>query len=244
MTTDREWFTVSTAQSVAIEFDVAGLGDRFVAALIDYAVLGAVGFALLLGINEVQASVWRRTLGLLGSLPLLVYFPTCELIFNGRTLGKWARGLRVMRTGGAEPTLGDLLLRWVLRPIDLWATSGLAAVGTVLYTGTGQRLGDLAAGTTVIDTRSRTTLDDTLFASVDADYEPTFAATQTLDRDDVQTTRQVLQRLQDDASSNENIRRLAERTRTALLRKLDTTTDLHTEQFLKTVLRDYNYYQR
>lgn len=151
-----------------------------------------------------------------------------------------------MQTSGAEPTLGDLLLRWILRPIDLWATSGLAAVATILYTGTGQRLGDLAAGTTVVETRTGTTLDGSLFAPLDDDYEPTFQAARSLDRDDVETTRRVLRRLAD-ASNREPdtpIRALAERTRTALLQAMDTTTDLPTQSFLKTVVQDYNYYQR
>lgn len=245
MTADREWFNVSTAQHVAIGFDVAGLGDRFAAALLDYAVLLACGGALQLGLRAISGGVWGRSLFLLGLLPLLVYFPVCELVFNGQTLGKWAWGLRVMRTSGAEPTLGDFLLRWILRPIDLWATSGLAAVTTILYTGTGQRLGDLAAGTTVVETRTRTTLDDTLFAPVDDDHEPLFRDARTLDPDDVTTARRVLRRLSDaDGRPNETVHTLAERTRQALLRKMDATTDLAPEPFLETVLRDYNYYQR
>ena len=182
---------------------------------------------------------------LLALLPLLVYFPLCELVFNGQTLGKWALGLRVMRTSGAEASLGDLLLRWVLRPLDLWATSGLAAVVTILATGTGQRLGDLAAGTTVVETQARTSLDDTLFAPLADDYEPTFRGAQALSRDDVVTTRRVLRRLADaDGTPKNRVRTLADRTRQALLRKMDATTDLSTEPFLKTVLRDYNFYQR
>lgn len=251
MTSDREQFDVETAQHVAIGFDVAGLGDRFVAALIDYAILGAyvLGLALVLGglaSVDVVGGLWAIGLYLLSFVPALVYFPFCELVFDGQSIGKRVQGLRVIRTSGAEPTLGDLLLRWLLRPIDLWATSGLAAVTTILYTGTGQRLGDLAAGTTVVEVRRRATLDETLFVDLDEDYTPTFTGAAALSQEDVTTARRVLQRLEqangqaDDAPAHQ----LATRTQQALLRKMDTSTDLAPQPFLETVLQDYNYYQR
>jgi hypothetical protein len=171
-----------------------------------------------------------------------VYFPFCEQIFDGQTIGKRARGLRVIQTTGAAPTLGDLLLRWLLRPIDLWATSGFAAVVTILYTGTGQRLGDLAAGTTVVEQRGRASLEETLFTDLPDDYEPTFSEVQALARDDIETVRRVLRRL--DAHPDETVRMLAQRTQQALLRRMDTTTDLAPGPFLKTLLRDYNHYRR
>ena len=245
MASDREQFAVSTAQHVALGFDVAGLGDRFLAALIDYAVLGAYGGSWVLVLTALTGGVggpWVLSLLTVGLLPVLVYFPFCELVFDGQTIGKRARDLRVMRTSGAAPTLGDLLLRWLLRPIDLWATSGLAAVATVLYTGTGQRLGDLAAGTTVVEQRARASLAETPFTDLPPDYEPTFPGAQSLDRDDVDTVRRVLRQLE--AGADDTVDALASRTQTALLRRLDTTTDLDPAPFLKTVLRDYNYYRR
>ena len=50
MTADREWLNVATAQHVAIGFDVAGLGDRFAAAFLDYLVLFSTGGVLQLGV--------------------------------------------------------------------------------------------------------------------------------------------------------------------------------------------------
>jgi uncharacterized RDD family membrane protein YckC len=251
MAPDREQFLVSTAQHAPIAFDVAGLGDRFLAALIDYAVLGASLGSWGLGVAGLGDAAgldgpWVVSLFVVGLIPALVYFPFCELVFDGQTIGKRARGLRVMRISGAAPTLGDLLLRWLLRPIDLWATSGLAAVATVLYTGTGQRLGDLAAGTTVVEQRARTSLDDTLFTDLPDDYEPSFPGARALGRDDVETVRRVLRRLSNspDGRASERARTLAAQARKALLRRLDTSTDLDPVPFLKTVLRDYNYYRQ
>jgi uncharacterized RDD family membrane protein YckC len=247
MASDREQFSVSTAQHVALGFDVAGLGDRFLAALIDYAVLGAYVLSWVLGFAGIAGGLdidgpWVIAFLIVGLLPALVYFPFCEQVFDGQTIGKRARGLRVMQTTGAAPTLGDLLLRWLLRPIDLWVTSGFAAVVTILYTGTGQRLGDLAAGTTVVEQRTRASLEETLFTDLPDDYTPTFSGVQALDRDDIDTVRRVLRRL--DAHADETVHALASRTQQALLRRMDTTTDLAPGPFLKTLLRDYNYYRR
>jgi uncharacterized RDD family membrane protein YckC len=249
MASDREQFAVSTAQHVALGFDVAGLGDRVLAALIDYAVLGACGLAWgLLVAGAADGGLdgpWAISLLMIGLLPAVVYFPFCELVFDGQTIGKRARGLRVMHTDGTAPTLGALLLRWLLRPIDLWATSGFAAVATVLYTGTGQRLGDLAAGTTVVERRVRTSLDDTLFTELPNDYAPTFSGAQDLDRDTIDTARRVLRRLsKHNGTAPDPVRALAARTQTALLQRLDATTDLAPAPFLKTLLRDYNYYRK
>lgn len=249
MASDHEQFAVSTAQHVALGFDVAGLGDRVLATLIDYAVLSAYGLGWLLLVGAAGDGgldgPWAISLLTVGLLPTFVYFPLFELVFDGQTIGKRARGLRVMRTDGTAPTLGALLLRWLLRPIDLWATSGFAAVVTVLYTGTGQRLGDLAAGTTVVERRARTSLEDTLFTDLPDDYAPTFPGAQDLDRDTIDTARRVLRRLsQHNGAAPGTVRALAARTQEALLERLDATTDLPPAPFLKTLLRDYNYYRR
>ena len=57
-----------------------------------------------------------------------------------------------MRLDGTRPGLGDYVLRWLLRPIEVIAfTSGVRQPCiTILLNGKGQRLGDLAAGTTVV----------------------------------------------------------------------------------------------
>lgn len=247
MASDRQQFAVSTAQHVALGFDVAGLGDRILATLIDYAVLGAYGLGWVLLVAAAGdgslGGPWAVSLLTVALLPALVYFPVFERVFDGQTIGKRARGLRVIQTDGTAPSFGALLLRWLLRPIDLWATSGFAAVATILYTGTGQRLGDLAAGTTVVERRARTSLDDTLFTDLPDDYEPTFPGAQHLDRDTIDTARRVLRRLSDqNGTASDTVRTLAARTQTALLQRLDATTDLAPAPFLKTLLRDYNYY--
>ena len=83
-----------------------------------------------------------------------------------------------------------------------------------------------------------------LFTDLPADYEPTFPGAQALDRDDIDTARRVLRRLSNPGDPNETVHTLAVRTQQALLRRMEATTDLDPGSFLKTVLRDYNYYRR
>ncbi len=126
---------IRTAQNVEIDFEVAGLGDRVLAAMIDYFLLICYLFALMIfaGIIESQALL------VVGALPYLLYFLVSEVFMNGQSVGKRIRRIKVVRLDGGQPTLGQYLLRWLLRFVDIDLTSGLAAVTTVLVTDTGQR---------------------------------------------------------------------------------------------------------
>lgn len=90
---------------------------------------------------------------------------------NGQSIGKRARKIKVARMDGGRPSLGQYVMRWVLRPID--SISYLGAL-VILINGRGQRLGDLAAGTCVVSMRKRTSLDDTLLVQVEQGHVPLY----------------------------------------------------------------------
>ena len=90
-------------------------------------------------------------------LPILLVYTTLFEGFGGRTPGKLLAGLRVARVDGGPLTLGDSFLRNLLRL--LWVTPfGPAFVlldaWTLRVTELDQRMGDLAAGTVVVDLRA------------------------------------------------------------------------------------------
>jgi len=137
-----------------VTLDIAELGSRLGAGLIDAAILGAVLAALAL-LAGVAGSL--GLLGLASDLPgaafaaLLLalvwgYFPFFEEVAGGRTPGKRALGLRVIQTDGQPAGLGPVLLRNLLRPVDLLFIGPFL----MLLTRRHQRLGDLAAGTLVV----------------------------------------------------------------------------------------------
>jgi hypothetical protein len=107
----------------------------------------------------------------------------------------------------------------------------------LLINGKGQRLGDMAAGTTVIHIRPRVTLDDTILMAVDEEYTPTFPQVTRLSDRDAAIIKEVL----DTAHRDDN------RVATAVLYSktkefLGVESSLPPTLFLQTVLKDYNYY--
>lgn len=230
---------VDTSQNVALDFTTAGVGDRILAALIDYAILTAyvIGMVMLIGAfsADVGPPPGAVILGLL-SLPVLFYFLVSEIFLDGQSIGKRYMEIKVVRLDGTPPTLGSYVIRWLLRPIDILLVNGLVAILSILVTRNGQRLGDLAAGTTVVKLRRETSLDDTIYAAVDDDYVPTFADAHRLSDDDVRTAKRVLRVLQSGRANGA----LGPKTKAALERALGITSDLAPAAFIETVIRDYN----
>ena len=235
---------VHTAQNVTLEYEIASLGDRLVAAIIDYVILGAwaVLCALLLIIPVVSgSSVSKSSFGPLAVLvmflayaPLVFYNLVCEVFFNGQSLGKKARDIKVMRLDGTAPSIGDYLLRWLLRIIDL-QFAGLVAIISIAASERGQRLGDLAAGTTVVKVRPNAGFETTLgsLGSL-AGYQVVFPQVAVLADHDVALVRQLLQQAR--ARGNYEV---LNQTANKVKQLTGVQTDLQDEPFLKTVLRDY-----
>ena len=148
-----------TPEGISLEVVLAGLGSRFVAFLLDFTlqVIALVAFILIV-LSALHGS-GTATSGLVvaGAFTLFVlvdfigYFIFCEMLFNGRTLGKRAAGLRVVRVGGQPVGFWSSLLRNILRLIDMQLGFSYV-VGSVLILATNQnqRLGDLLANTIVV----------------------------------------------------------------------------------------------
>lgn len=233
---------VQTTQNVSLEYEVASVGERIVATLIDYLVLiawlAACGllFAVLAGNGGRNSGPFIVVLGIVAAVPVVFYHLVCEVFFNGQSLGKKARHIKVMRLDGTQPQLGDYLLRWLLRLIDmsLPVVGPLVAIITILVNGRGQRLGDMAAGTTVVSTRPRQAAGALAPIVTPADYVVVFPQADQLADHDVATIRQLLQK----GLEHDNYLLLHE-----VANKVKTLTGIYTqlpdEAFLRTVIRDH-----
>ena len=243
---------VHTTQNVTLEYEVASLGDRILATLIDYVLLFAWGIlwavvftSLVRGNRATTGDVdWMTPGGIIALFiffiilaPYVFYFLLSEIFFNGQTLGKKARDIRVIRLDGTAPRLGDYLLRWLLRIVDFGFGGGMVAIITIAINGKGQRLGDLAAGTTVISVRPRRGPRPNLpTPAALAGYQPVFPQAAALSDHDAALLRQLVGR----TVQHGNYLLLHE---TALKIKslLHVESDLPDEAFLRTVLRDHAY---
>jgi uncharacterized RDD family membrane protein YckC len=146
---------IRTADNVGIGYDAAGIGSRFLAYMLDSLVLGVVLFAAVLVVVAVTPDGVSGTLGVIlvvvASLLVNVgYFAISEALTAGRTLGKRALGLRVIRLDGGAPGLREALVRNILRIVDMSLGIGMVVM---FFDRRSRRLGDLAAGTVVVRER-------------------------------------------------------------------------------------------
>ena len=164
-------YDLRTPEQVDLEYEVAGLGSRFIALLIDsliqtvvmIAVFAAFGLgAALLGATARRVfggdSTFVMVVGIAVAVLLVFlitwgYFVAFEVAWNGQTPGKRAAGIRVLTTRGEPITLVHAFVRNLVRIVDYLPTSYMVGTTAILATRRAQRLGDLAAGTIVIKER-------------------------------------------------------------------------------------------
>jgi uncharacterized RDD family membrane protein YckC len=146
---------VATPERVAFRFETAGLGSRFAAQLIDLLVLWGVLLALGLvsygiGVLLGQATIAVVAFLVAGFLSFWAYWILPEALWSGLTVGKYVLHLRVIDASGGPITVGQAVVRNLLRIVDFLPAS--YALGTVVMfaSARNQRLGDLVAGTVVI----------------------------------------------------------------------------------------------
>lgn len=234
-------FQIETAQNVSIYQNVAGIGDRILAFLIDFLIIVAyyIFIALIFSALDVDLIDGRDlwTYYLIIGLPPFLYHLFFESFWDGKTPGKSAMKLRVVKLDGSKPGFGSFLIRWIMRTIDILATTGGIAVVSILLSEKGQRIGDRAARTTVISQKKRVNLSESLLVTLPLDYVPTYPQVTVFTDRDVQTIKTLFV----DAKRNNHhnvIIMLAER----LKKKMGVQPEESNIEFVDRVISDYNYY--
>ncbi|MCB0785094.1 MAG: RDD family protein, partial [Flavobacteriales bacterium] len=126
-----EHVRIETAQNVVVDHEVAPLGDRIVAYLLDTLVLVAwviLMFMLMAMIEPDDDGVLFLVMMAMIIFPFLFYHLVMELSLNGQSIGKRVRKIKVSRMAGGRPSFGQYLLRWVLRHIDSFYYIGLVVI--------------------------------------------------------------------------------------------------------------------
>jgi uncharacterized membrane protein SpoIIM required for sporulation/uncharacterized RDD family membrane protein YckC len=169
---------VETPEHVAIGYELADLGSRFAALLLDGLILLSGGLVLWIGL-PLLASVlplpkWVTSAGL--ALIILAsfgwiwgYFFYFEGFTDGQTPGKKRMGIRAVHDGGYPLTARGAAVRNLLRIVDMqpgltWVVGGLS----MMLSGRTKRLGDIAAGTVVVRERLGEPLPEEAAATVAA----------------------------------------------------------------------------
>ena len=231
--------SITTSQNIALDYELGSVGDRLVAGIIDTAIIA--GYIVILGIMLSLAGASSTHNGawaiLLAYFPVVFYSLYSELLFNGQTVGKKVMGIKVISLDGDRPTLGQYLIRWLFRIIDIWLMSFVLAIILVAATDRRQRLGDMVAGTVVVKTKSKIQLSQTLFMPVaETGYTVTYPEVIRLRDIDIQLIKEVLTSAQKTGNTLMALQ---------AMRKIGEITGIKSKHepipFLYAVLSDYNH---
>ena len=226
---------IRTAQNVGIDYELAGLGARMAAFAIDVAIQIAYYIGVSILLSEVNLdSIW---VSLMFFLPAMLYHLLCEIFLNGQSIGKKQMNIKVVRLDGSSPTLGGYILRWILRPIDISIFSGAVAVLAIVLSKNGQRLGDMAANTTVVKVAREVKVSThELIKNIEDTYQITFPEVRKLNDSQVNVIKEALQ-VNKQHANNRPVYAVADK----IKQHLEVTSDLPPVKFLYTVVKDYNY---
>jgi uncharacterized RDD family membrane protein YckC len=146
-----------TGEAVALDIRVARLASRALALFVDV-LLQLFILNICLAFVSWSAAVLDSavTVGLtiVSMVVVFVGYPAIsETLTRGRTLGKYAVGLRVVGDDGGPERFRQALVRALAAFVEIWALFCSPALITSLLNQRGKRLGDLFAGTIVIQDR-------------------------------------------------------------------------------------------
>jgi uncharacterized RDD family membrane protein YckC len=165
--------TVETPEQIGIDFELAGLGSRLLAALIDLLCMLLFLFVAVaisvsgmgepdswkkIGENAASHRPWTQGLSAAATILLLLsvfvvqwgYYIICEMTMGGASPGKRSLGLRVIRDNGLPIGFSQSMLRNLVRIVDFLPWGYGVGLVAVFASRRSQRLGDLAAGTLVV----------------------------------------------------------------------------------------------
>ena len=142
-----------TGDAVVLELRLAKLASRSLALAIDLAVQVTLLFAgtfVVAGVVSLADDALAAAVALVFYVLVVIGYPVAmETATRGRTLGKLALGLRVVREDGGPIRFRHALVRGLLSVVEVWLTLGSVALITSLASAKGKRVGDFLAGTVV-----------------------------------------------------------------------------------------------
>ncbi len=239
--------SINTTQNVQIDFTAATVGDRILAYLLDLLIKGAYGiviygiFFYALGINKLFQNMDQWSVAavvMVFALPIVVYSIVSESMLEGQTIGKKLMKIKVVKIDGYQASFAEYLMRWFFRIIDISVFSGVIALITVITSQKSQRLGDMVAGTSVITLKNNISISSTILEEIGTEYVPIYPLVIKLSDNDMRIIKEtfIKSKVKNDFVTIGKLRD-----------KIESVTDIKNQSgndsdFIKTVLKDYNFY--
>jgi len=260
---------INTTQNVNINFALANEIQRVGAFLIDN-IIKLVYFLIVIwlipsaGLETLAQDYWsQRAIGVIIWLPVMFYSLYFEILMNGQTLGKRAMNIRVVNIDGFKPSITDYIIRWFLRIIDfnsfivlavyayalglrqydellfaLFVVGKCVGIVSVATSKKNQRLGDISANTVVIALRDQAKFSQTILENLAENYVPKYPNVIKLSDNDARIIKDTFTLA---------VKERDFKTLTKLKAKIEEVTELQSqektdEEFIKIVLKDYNFY--
>ncbi|WP_316816988.1 RDD family protein [Pedobacter nyackensis] len=240
-----ETIKVNTSQHVDIDYPVAGLGERISARLIDLGIFLAlyvifilfVAAAGLSGLVDGSTYLIPIIIGIYAA-GYIFYNLVCEIFMNGQCVGKRLMKIKVISLDGSQPTIGQYFIRWLFRLVDFALTAQVGGLICVAISEKKQRIGDIVAGTTVIKTVPNTEFGHIAFHPVEEEYVPVFNNVTILNDRDIELIHEVISTYYK-THNTELIYTMSEKVSKLLV--ITVPEGMNEMEFLKTVIKDYNY---
>jgi uncharacterized RDD family membrane protein YckC len=144
---------VATPERVSFDYQVAGLGTRAIAQVLDLLIVSGLLLAVYfvaLAVSLAGSSI-AVIVGLIGGFVVIFgYFWVSEALWSGQTIGKKAFRLRAVGDRGEPLTFAQAGIRNIVRIVDFLPYAYGVGLIVLFVNGRGKRLGDLAAGTIVV----------------------------------------------------------------------------------------------
>jgi len=155
MSAARREMVFRTPEGVEFARPVAGVASRMLAVVLDVAVVSVAAGLIqqMLSVLGLLSPALFQALAMVAVFVVSIGYPVAsEWLLRGQTLGKRLVGLRVMDAEGRRVTFPQILMRNLLRPVDMLPAFYLVGGAAAWWSRHGQRLGDLAARTVVVRT--------------------------------------------------------------------------------------------
>ena len=151
-----------TGEAVALELPAAGIAMHALSGILDVVIAVAALVIGLIIVPIVTQGADDAIAGVATTVLLVLVFvalPTAlETLTRGRSVGKFATGLRTVRDDAGPIAFRHALTRALIGFVEIWALFGVPALVSGLVSSKGKRLGDYAAGTYVVRERVHMTL--------------------------------------------------------------------------------------